>query len=558
MRRFWGVALLAAVALLAWPASPAGAATSCCAPWGPPSQVVLSPDGRFAYTDSISATLVLARDSETGALTALESYGVGGGAMALSPDGSTLYVAGINDATIVALSRDSETGLLSVVGTWKGPDAGGPYAGLEPSRDGRQLYASDFRRDAVVTLDRDPASGAVSFHGEIRSGDPGVSDLRAPSALAVSSDDRFLYVGSRGTGAALTFERADDGGLTFLGGNVGCYCGSGDLALSPDGTKLFGGLLDLFALDREPGSGQLGDFVSMPRNPVGVVSTTDSILPIPDGSGIWIAEPWAGQLREVKPGPSGFTTTRTYREGVDGAGWYEPGGLVLSPDGRNVYVPSMVLPDEGKSGRIAVFKRDPSTNELTFASLFEAPVSGGPEGSLPSMAINDGEKFTNDPDVEIKVSGVDHYAAVGGILVSNENGFGESAQHYDYIDNEEPYPWTLSTDDPGQPTKTVFVLVSRPRGAVVTSDEIVLDQRAPALGAARLIPSKRSRAARIRVQARDGVSGLGQMRVTRHRGAPGPWRPFKRVTPVPHGHGAIWVRVRDRAGNRSPWMRAAR
>jgi 6-phosphogluconolactonase (cycloisomerase 2 family) len=154
MRRFLGAALLAAVALLAALPSSAGAWSSfCCMPWGTPMQMVFSADGRFAYADSYNITLVLARDPDTGALTTIDSYDVGGGPIALSPDGSTLYVSDTTQsysARITALMRDPNSGLLTRAGTWAGDDFA-RYVDFEISRDGHQLYAADMRRDAVVS-----------------------------------------------------------------------------------------------------------------------------------------------------------------------------------------------------------------------------------------------------------------------------------------------------------------------------------------------------------------------------------------------------------------------
>jgi hypothetical protein len=58
----------------------------------------------------------------------------------------------------------------------------------------------------------------------------------------------------------------------------------------------------------------------------------------------------------------------------------------------------------------------------------------------------------------------------------------------------------------------------------------------------------------VRIRARDNASGITGMQVslgvraTRQR-----FRPFSRRPIVVRGTGRIWVRVRDGAGNVSPW-----
>src|SRR5436853_6340111 len=87
------VVLVAVAAVLATPPPAHAWSSLCCMPWQAPDQVVISNDGRFAYSSAYNVTLAMARDPATGALTVVDSYDIGGGAMELSPDSSSLYVA---------------------------------------------------------------------------------------------------------------------------------------------------------------------------------------------------------------------------------------------------------------------------------------------------------------------------------------------------------------------------------------------------------------------------------------------------------------------------------
>src|SRR5436853_2484362 len=142
------VGLVMVATALSLPARAHAWASLCCMPWQAPDQVILSPDGRFAYSSSYDITLVMRRDPDTGALTVLDSYDQGAGAMELSRDGSSLYVASWNSPLIAEYARDSQTGLLTARGMWAQHSSSGAYADLQVSNDGRHLYASDPERDA--------------------------------------------------------------------------------------------------------------------------------------------------------------------------------------------------------------------------------------------------------------------------------------------------------------------------------------------------------------------------------------------------------------------------
>ncbi len=210
-----------------------------------------SADGRFLYAVSYGngpgddSVLPLRRDPRSGGLRALPAECVaslggslckqhapglrGASAIALSPDGRSVYIASALSNAIVALRRDPRTGALTPVrngGSCVG-DASSrlppldvacpePIAGLRGARavavspDGRFVYAAAFDTGSVVTLRRDPASGAIAP----LAGTPGaclqagaatdasctgeIAGLRGADALAVSADGRTLYVAGEG------------------------------------------------------------------------------------------------------------------------------------------------------------------------------------------------------------------------------------------------------------------------------------------------------------------------------------------------------------------------
>ena len=191
--------LACCVVLLALPCAAAHAATGeiayqgCVEDPAPPSAgctadnqgllgafgVVVSPDGKSVYVAGLNEDMVsiLSRDPGTGALTPAgciaddEVFGTSGCAdfaqaldgpfgIAVSPSGLDVYVASFNDQAVSHLTRDANTGELSDGGCvpYTGDDAG---CGTAPQA------GLDFPRDLVVS----PDGGSVYVAGGFGSGE---------------------------------------------------------------------------------------------------------------------------------------------------------------------------------------------------------------------------------------------------------------------------------------------------------------------------------------------------------------------------------------------------
>ena len=239
------------------------------------AQIGLSPDGRHLYAvSSISGSVTaFARDVTSGALTQLRGAagcvrpGGGGGcasgtglagatALAISPDGHSLYVAGRDANAVASFSIDPVGGALLQLGgkaacVRGGGDPGACLGGrallgadaLAISPDGAIVYAAAKDIDAVAVLQRDPATGALSQQpgptGCIRlSGGLGCTAARAlaaPSAIAIAAGGRDLYVASASGNAVSLLQRdAATGLLIQPAGAAGCIGqGIADCAAAP-------------------------------------------------------------------------------------------------------------------------------------------------------------------------------------------------------------------------------------------------------------------------------------------------------------------------------------
>jgi DNA-binding beta-propeller fold protein YncE len=344
-----------------------------------PNSVTVSPDGRNVYATSLAsnAVVILRRNPSTGSLTQL---GAGTGCIAnvpipgcatgrafagpdvvaVSPDGSSVYVGAFTGSALAVFARNPSTGALTqptdatgcVVNT---PITGCTSAlalaspeGIAVSGDGTSVYVAAPGSNAVDAFSRNTATGALS---QPTDGSGCVSStafvgctlgtqLGGADAVAVSPNDASVYVTSLTSNSVTAFSRSPTGQLAQLGGTsacvintlaVGCSLarelgGAEGLAVSPDGANVYAVAYASSALDvlnRNAGSGAV---------------TQKSRAP-----GCLVAGP-----------PPGCLAGRA----LQGAS-----SVAVSPDGRNVYTAAY----SGNS--VGVFKRVTAAMTHSHASL---------------------------------------------------------------------------------------------------------------------------------------------------------------------------------------------
>jgi hypothetical protein len=114
-------------------------------------------------------------------------------------------------------------------------------------------------------------------------------------------------------------------------------------------------------------------------------------------------------------------------------------------------------------------------------------------------------------------------------------------------------PWTLASTGPDRLPKTAYARLAEQWGGgagPTYKDDIVLDETAPTVVSARV------EASRLTVKAHDARSGVGKVQIAGDRKHPGKWRRYSKGRHYTVDDGRVWVRVRDRAHNRSRWRKA--
>jgi DNA-binding beta-propeller fold protein YncE len=271
------------------------------------ADVEISPDGRTAYVAAASSGGVawLARDPETGALTpsgCLKDFPradrcgearllTGAEALAVSADGSDVYVVSPATASLHLLTRDPASGALAPVQCLSETGSDGVCenaAGLQGvddvaiSPDARAVYTVG-DAGAVSAFARDPATGRLSQTGCLLDRAPAVGPcedaggIDGAAGVAVSPDGRDVYVAADASDAVSSFHVGAGGRLRQTGciqragaedddeDTVDKRCESGtaqwdpsEIVLSADGRTVFAGGADtITSYRRDPDTGKL-------------------------------------------------------------------------------------------------------------------------------------------------------------------------------------------------------------------------------------------------------------------------------------------------------------
>jgi outer membrane protein assembly factor BamB len=179
-----------------------------------------------------------------------------------------------------------------------------------------------------------------------------------------------------------------------------------------------------------------------------------------------------------------------------------------------------------------------------------SPLTPTPPAGLPGVSINAGARYTNDPDVLVRVVWP---AGTTTLLISNDGGFAAPRQ----LPVAANIPWRLDASGPERLPKTIYVRFGS--SSQTFQDDIILDQTAPVISGASIAgTASRASAASvksytIRVKAKDNLSGVAQLQITNSKRKPGSWRRFAASVRFRATSRRVFVRVRDKAGNASAW-----
>jgi DNA-binding beta-propeller fold protein YncE len=330
-----------------------------------PNSVAVSPDGRNVYATSLGSEsiAVFRRDPTTGALsqpldgsgclavvplpTCATVRGVGGpDVITVSPDGRNVYVGSFFGNAVAVFDRNPVTGALTQPADTTGCLTEAPTSGCATGRalegiegmaisnDGSSVYLGAAVSEALVVLSRNPSTGALTEAGDGSgcivtvplAGCTTGAQLGGADAVAVSPDDKSVYVTSLFSKSLTSFTRSSAGTLTQKSGPAGCLvflravgCSFGRALSAPEGLAVSPDGANVYAASYEPG--------------------TIAVLNRDRRSGVVAQKP-------LGAGCVGSVADCAPARGLSGLG-----SLVVSPDGRFVYAAA------SKSNAISVFRR---------------------------------------------------------------------------------------------------------------------------------------------------------------------------------------------------------
>jgi DNA-binding beta-propeller fold protein YncE len=374
---------------------------------------------------------------------------VGSTSIALSPDGENAYVASSDWNSVSILDRSAADGGLAPVNSPSGcldsleanyPDCTtarelGGVDGVAVSQDGKSVYATSLKDNAVLEFARDPLTGLLTLPATKagcinENGSDECADghgLDALRSIAVSPDDKNVYVASSGPGGGLEIfdrdtttgeltQKAGAAGCLNVGGTDGCAKGPPELldtrglAISPDGENVYAG--------------------SRVHDAVTVFDRAAN-----------------GELTP-KPGSERCVSEEGEDGCANGAALIDPDGIAFGLGGETVYVAA------SRSDAIAIFNRDPSTGDLTqkpgTAGCISNTGASNPMQAGTLGACQDGFAMDGPDSIAILPDGSALYAAT-----ENSDGLAVFERHPDGTLTQRPGTAGCITDS-GYEDKSLY------------------------------------------------------------------------------------------------------
>jgi DNA-binding beta-propeller fold protein YncE len=421
--------------------------------------LAISADGKHVYASGRTddAIAVFARDATTGKLSFVEfernnvdDLGDSGGtvtalndpeAVAVSPDGESVYAAADSGDAVVAFERDATTGKLSyleseVDGVNDAGDPGGTVDGMNgPSGvavapDSEAVYVTASTDDSVVAFQRDTGTGELNY---LEFEDDGVNDatdaggtvngLNGAEDVTVAPGNNAVFVSGDVDSAVAVFDRdtateklsfieaevqgVDDTDVNDPGPTVAGMAGPSGLALSPAGANLYvaGSSSDAVAVFRwVPADDELvfreaeTDGVDDGTDPGGAVtglSRPKALTVTPDGDHLYVGtfdDPGLAAFDRQALGSPTFGSL-SFLLSAPPISLPDPRGVAVSPDGRHLFVATN-LPDSS----LYSFIRDPATGSVTLFDTETEGVDDPSDAGGPAAGIYEAKAVAVSPD----------------------------------------------------------------------------------------------------------------------------------------------------------------
>ncbi len=312
--------------------------------------------------------------------------------LAIGPDDRSVYVVNAVSGTLAVLSHDPVSGGLTPLQTiaMSEVDAAGLRipSSVAASPDGKHVYVADLFSGAIVVFERG-STGELASRITINPEQAGVAALQRGFRLAIDPSGSHVYVASRNgaNGPAdvlAVFEREQEsGGLSLVeshsadAGNLAGLANVSRIRFSADGANVYlvsGSTSTISVFQRDPQTGRLTfvqAVVDGQGGVAGLVNPIDLALS-PAGDFAYITAPGSDAVAIFQRAADGALFFVKLVQDTTAGGAMLDGSypIALSSNGDEVYVGASV------SARIAIFTRDATSGDLTFARSLSGPDVG--------------------------------------------------------------------------------------------------------------------------------------------------------------------------------------
>ncbi|MDX6698496.1 MAG: hypothetical protein QOE65_1893 [Solirubrobacteraceae bacterium] len=351
--------------------------------------VAVSPDGKNVYVASQTADAIVGygraadgtlvyggciKDTAAPVGCATSTEGLNGAHfVAVSPDGTSVYVSGGDDGAVALFDRDTGTGVLTPAGCWRDTASAASCGtnvadglrgseGIAVSPDDKNLYVAGQTDSTVATFSRTPGATALSSPSCLEnSGSPAncttnTSGMLFPRELTVAPDGKGVYMAAANTGIAAFLRNTSTGALTGAGTATGVNLPVG-VTVSPDNAYVYAGAVNgrmVRTYSRDPTTAVLtvGDCAKDPSNVSDTCSTVaeglygaEGVVASHDGANLYVGSLFDNAAVTLSRGGAGtLGAVNCFRDNPGGGGCGSADGLLqsrgiaISPDDRSVYV----------------------------------------------------------------------------------------------------------------------------------------------------------------------------------------------------------------------------
>lgn len=304
----------------------------------------------------------------------------GASAIAVSPDGQSVYATGFNDSALVVFRRNASDGLLtfmqSINNSTLGVNGLGGANGVVVSPDNKHVYVASYQDSALVVFNRNAADGTLSLVEIQQNGVSNNSGLSGANAIAFSPDNLRVYVTGAVDDALNAYSRdPQTGALTLLAmhkdglNNVDGLDGPTGVTVSSDGYVYVTSPLDnsVAVFSRSPSVGELA-FIAVYKNNLGGVTGLRGAYGLslsPDNNALYVASNTDNAItafqRVTGGGLSFLASYANNTSGISGLNGVR--AVAITASGNQVYAAST------SDSALVVFNRDVNTHALTFDSV---------------------------------------------------------------------------------------------------------------------------------------------------------------------------------------------